>query len=222
VARSCDRPAAERTGDAFDLLAAHSLLGQWLLFQGTFSRALHHFEQSIKLYNPTTHGSLAYTVGYDRGVDALSQAAWCHVYRGHPDRALALSEEAVALAQRVEHPLSLAFALVFAGFVHIERGELDPMRERAEDGVVLAEQLGFPFWLGWGRAWRGRARVESGESEAGLAEIQQAMVELAQIGSGLGAPLLLFCLAEGLHKVRRHEEALSALGLGLAQAEQQG
>jgi len=69
---------------------------------------------------------------------------------------------------------------------------------------------------------RGWARVESVEGEAGIAEIQQAMVELAQIGSGLGAPLLLFWLAEGLRKVGRHANALGALGLGVAQAEQQG
>ena len=69
---------------------------------------------------------------------------------------------------------------------------------------------------------RGVARVESGEGEAGIAEMQQAMGELAAIGSGLGAPAILFLLAEGLRKVGRHDEALGALALGVAQAEQQG
>jgi len=62
----------------------------------------------------------------------------------------------------------------------------------------------------------------SGEAEAGIAEMQQAIVDLAQIGSGIGAPQILAMLAEGLRKVGRHDEALGALGLGLAQAEQQG
>ena len=52
--------------------------------------------------------------------------------------------------------------------------------------------------------------------------MQQALVELARIGSGIGAPGLLALLAEGLRKVGRHEEALGALGLGVARAEQQG
>ena len=52
--------------------------------------------------------------------------------------------------------------------------------------------------------------------------MQQALVELAQIASGLGAPALLGFLAEGLRKVGRHDEALGALALGVAQAEQQG
>jgi predicted ATPase len=52
--------------------------------------------------------------------------------------------------------------------------------------------------------------------------MQQAMIELAGLGSGIGAPQGLFQLAEGLRKVGRHGDALSALALGVAQAEQQG
>jgi predicted ATPase len=215
--------AAERTGDAFDLLSAHFQVGQGLLLQGHFSRALQHFEHSIKSYDPSEHGSLAYTGGGGAvGVFAHQCAAWCHVYLGHPDRALAEIEEALALAKRVEHPISLAGALCQAGFVHIERGELDRTRERGEEVVVLAERLGFPFYLGLGRFSRGSARVESGEGKAGIAEMQQALGELAGIGSGFAAPQFLFFLASGLRKVGLHDDALGALALGVARAEQQG
>ncbi len=214
--------AAERTGEAVDLLGAHYEVGQSLFHQGNFSRALQHFEQSIELYNPSAHGSLAYAMGADLGVDARALAAWCHMYLGHPDRALAVSEAAVALAKRVEHPFSLAEALFNAGTVHLQRGELDRARERVEEVVALAEQLGFPLYLGVGRVVRGWARVESGEGEAGLAEMQQAIVELARIGSGIGAPQILVLLAESLRKVGRHDDALGAVGLGVAHAEQQG
>jgi predicted ATPase len=52
--------------------------------------------------------------------------------------------------------------------------------------------------------------------------MQQAAVELARIGSGLGAPQGLFFLASGLRKVGLHDDALGALALGVARAEQQG
>jgi predicted ATPase len=161
-------------------------------------------------------------VGFDRGVDAHSFASWCHFYLGHPDRALAVSEEAVALAKRVDHPLSLALALFFAGICHVQRGELDRTRERSEEVVVLAEQVGLPFYLGLGRAFRGGAQVRSGEGEAGIAEMRQAIIELAGIGSGIGASQILFWLADSLRIVGRHDEALGTLGLGVARAEQQG
>ena len=214
--------AAERTGDVFDLLAAHFQVGNPLRLQGHFSRALQHFEHSIKSYDPSEHGSLAYTLGVDFGVFARACAAVCHLYLGHPDRALAEIEEALALAKRVEHPISLADALSQAGFVHRQRGEFDRSRERAEEVVVLAERLGFPFYLGMGRFLRGSARVESGEGKAGLAEMQQALGELAGIGSGFAAPQFLFFLASGLRKVGLHDDALGALALGVAHAEKGG
>src|SRR5262245_36983187 len=111
VAQAALAPA-ERTGEAFELLSAHYQVGQALLFQGHFSWALQHFQYGMKVYNPSEHGSLAYTVGFDRGVSAHAQATQCHLYLGHPDRALALSEKAVALAKRVEHPISRARSLV--------------------------------------------------------------------------------------------------------------
>ena len=55
--------AAERTGDAFDLLLAHVVVGFPFLFRGDFSRALEHFEQAIELYDPGEHASFAYTLG---------------------------------------------------------------------------------------------------------------------------------------------------------------
>ena len=214
--------AAERTGEAFDLLSAHYAAGFALLLQGHFSRALWHFEHSIKSYDPDKHGSLAYTAGFDRGASSLGFAGQCHMYLGHPDRALAVSEEAVALARRVEHPLSLAVALYWAGVVHLERGERDRTQERAGELVGLAEQLGFSFVLRFGRLLRAWARVESGEGEAGIAEMRQALDELGRVGSGIGAPQWLAKIAEGLRKVGRHDDAMGALRGGVSLAAQQG
>ena len=213
--------AAERTGAVFDLLLAHVSLGTALAYQGHFTRGVEHLEQAIALYDPSRHAAFAYALGFDRGAAAHSHAANCQSYLGHLDRALALSERGVALARRVDHPLSLAIALLQNGVVHFERGEFDPMAERIGELVHLAEQLGFPFWLGVGLFFRGFARVESGEGEAGIAEMQQALVDLARLGNGLGAPAVLVVLARSLWKVGRHGEALGALDLGFAQAEQQ-
>ena len=49
--------------------------------------------------------------------------------------------------------------------------------------------------------------------------MQQAVVDLAGLGNGLGAPAFLLVLATALWKVGRHDEALGTLDLGFAQAE---
>ena len=78
--------------------------------------------------------------------------------------------------------------------------------------------------LGWGKALRGWARAESEEGEAGIADIQQGMLEVAGRGLGLERPGCIFSdwLSDSLRKVGRHDDALGALDLGVAQAEQWG
>ena len=215
--------AAERTGDAFDLIASHYIVGLPLLNQGHLSRALRHFEYSIETYDPGEYQNLAHhTLGLDPGVDARAHAAVCHFLLGDPDRALAVGEEAVALAKQVEFPLSLALALFWVGTVHLDRGELDRAGQRAEEVVRLSEQLGFPLHLGVGRFLLSSTRIRSGEGGDGIAELKEAMVEMAALGASLGALDTFSTLAEGFRKGGRHEEALGALGAGLAEAERHG
>ena len=100
------------------------------------------------------------------------------------------------------------------------RGERDLTREHAEETIALSERLGFPLYLGVGRALRGWAQADAGER--GVAEIQQALAELARTGTGAGAPLFLALLAEATWRVGRYDHALGALGLGVARAEETG
>jgi predicted ATPase len=214
--------AAERSGGTFELLMAHYVVGSPLYFQGEFSRSLHHMEQVIGLYDFKQHAPLAQRVGTDFGVGSRIFASFCHVGLGYPDRGLATSEEAVALARRVEHPLSLAMALAFAAYTHFVRWDPGLTQARADEAIALAEKLGFPFPLATARATRGWARaVAQGDDEA-VAEIQQGMAELERIGHRVAAPGHLAMLAEASWKVGRRDDALGALGLGVARAQEMG
>ena len=214
--------AAAHTGEPFDRLLGEVALGTALLYQGSFAQAEEHLEHAIRLYDPGEHAAFAYALGFDRGGATYAHAANCQLYLGRLDRALALSEQAVALARRVDHPPTLALALFQAGVVCYERRELKGLAERIEELVPLAEQVGLPFWLGGGQFFRGVLRAESGAGEEGLAEMQQALIDLAGLGYGLGASAVLLVFAKGLWKLGRHDEALGTLDLGLAQAQQQG
>ncbi len=92
------------------------------------------------------------------------------------------------------------------------------MQATLDELISLAEELGFPFWLGGARLFRGAGRVEAGQLEEGIAEMQQAVDGLAQIGNGLGAPPVLFVFADSLVKAGRRDEALIVIELALGQA----
>jgi tetratricopeptide (TPR) repeat protein len=214
--------AAERTGERLDLLLAHVVVGFPCFYRGQFARALEHYGRATELYDPDQHASFARTLGWDRGVNAHAYLAWCHLYLGNHDRARAMTEKAVALAKRVEHPLSLANVLLHAAIHYVERREPDRALALSSELVALAEPHGFPLFVGTGRFLRGCAWADSGDDTAGIVEMEQALGELAKIGTGIGAPGFLTLFGDRLRRVGRYDEALVFLGLGLDRSATQG
>ena len=214
--------AAERTGDALDLLLAHVVAGFPYFYRGSFARAAEHYGQAVALYDPREHASFARTLGWDRGVNAHAYLAWCHLYLGHHDRALDLSEQALSLARHLDHPLTLANVLLHVAIHHLERREPNRALALSEELVELAAPLGFPMFEGAGRFLRGGARADAGNLETGIVEMEHALGELAKVAVGIGAPGFLVLFAERLRRVGRHDDALGIAALGLMRAESQG
>jgi class 3 adenylate cyclase/predicted ATPase len=214
--------ASEGTHDAMHLLNAHYAAGHPLYWQGEFPRALEHFEQAIRLYDPAVHASHASEMGSDRGVNSRSFASIVRWMLGQPDQALATCNEALVLANQVQHPISLAQSLANMIVLHVVRREPARARQRADELIALAERLGFPMYLGIGTAGRGWARARSGEAEEGIAEIQQGLGVLAQTATGTGAPAFLAVLADGSWQVGRHDDALGALSVAVVRSQEKG
>lgn len=76
-----------------------------------------------------------------------SGAAFILWFLGYPDQALKRSHEALALAQELSHPFSLAIALCFAADLHQLRREGQLTQERAEAAIALCREQEFPYWL---------------------------------------------------------------------------
>jgi len=69
-------------------------------------------EQSIALYNPKQHRTLALLLGgEDPGVTGRGSAAWTLWLLGYPEQALQRIQEAHTLAQELGSPFALAWAL---------------------------------------------------------------------------------------------------------------
>jgi predicted ATPase len=123
--------------------------------------------------------------------------------------------QAVALAQQLAHPFSVAYAFFFQVVLYTYRRDTSAMRERATDLIALSETQGFPFWLGLGRAFRGSADVMNGDSGA-LGELMEGLALAAETGSQLGAPALMALVAEAQWIVGELNAAHSTIAAGLA------
>ena len=156
------RAAGAAHGQATDLLTAHSALGFTVFLLGDYDAAQTHCAQGIAQLDPSTQRAQAVRHGYAPGVFCLSTAAntlWC---LGFPAQAGQRSQEALALAQALKHPHSLAFA-------HLWRlptsapprgaGGPGPGRRPADpgDGAGVSALCGVRHVLAGAGHWPGRA-----------------------------------------------------------------
>jgi predicted ATPase/DNA-binding SARP family transcriptional activator len=207
---------AERAEDPLLVAIAHWQLGVQLLFMGELTEAQAHLEQMIAFYDPQQHQALAFLYGLDPGVMTLSVMSWMLWALGYPEQALKRSREALALAQELSHPLSLALAQVYVGTLHAFCRDWQTVQELAEACVRLSTEQGLPYWITGGLACGGWALAEQGQTEKGIAQIHQSITGLQAMGAELLVPFVRTVLAEVYGKAGRAEEGLVASAEALA------
>jgi len=198
---------AQRVRDPGLLVGAHLALGQTLDFLGELTSAREHLEQGMALHDPQQYRSLGWAGGHP-AVQCLTYEAYTLWLLGYPHQALQRSHEALALAQELSHPFSLAVALHFAALLHNSRREWQAAQERAEALVALSTEQGFPFWVAWGTMHRGWALAGRGQVEDGIAQIRQGLATYQATGAELARPYWLTLLAEAYGKVGQPEAGL--------------
>jgi DNA-binding winged helix-turn-helix (wHTH) protein/predicted ATPase len=213
---------AERAADPTHRLEAHVALGQTLFQLGEYTAAWQHLEQGLALIDAMTPRALVLRPGDAPGVACLSFAAltlWC---LGYPVQAIQRSQEALALAQSLDHPLSLAAAQHYAAFLHHHRHEALAVQTLAETLLTLATAQGFPLYMGYGTCWQGWAGAMQGETVAGLAQLRQGLAAVLTTGQTLARPLCLVLHAEVAGRGGQGEEGLRLVAEALRAFEASG
>src|SRR5262249_59693779 len=185
-----------RTAKPADLLLAHAALAYAGFMQADYGTAQTHCTQSMAWLDPLTLREQAAYYGYAPGVFCLSTGAnvlWC---LGFPSQAVQRSQEAIALAQALDHPLSLIFTQLYAAYLHQRRREVLAVQTHGEALFTLATAHGFSHHVGWGTFWRGWALDRQGQQAAGLAQMSQGLDALVATGTLVARPLCLIQLAE--------------------------
>jgi predicted ATPase len=208
---------AQRIQDPDLLLEAHHALWAILFFAGELTAARPHLEEGVRLYDPQRHRLHAarYT-GHDPGACCRMLTALSHWLLGYPDQAVASSQAAVDLAQRLDHPFSLAVALSFAAMLHHCRREAPLAQARAEATMTLAIEQAFPQQLERGRLLRGWALAAHGHGEEGITQIRQALAADQSTGAMRDRPYHLALLAEASAGMGQTTEGQEALAEALA------
>jgi predicted ATPase len=202
---------AQRTAVPTHRLAAHDILGHAFYHLGDYGAARTHCEQGIALTDLAVQGGQELHSHAAPAVTCLTFAAltlWC---LGFPTQAVRRSQDALALAQALAHPQSLALAQYFAAFLHQRRREVLVVQAQAEALLALATAQEWPLLVGFGTVWQGWALAMQGQGEAGLALMREGVTAVLATGQMGARPLYLVLLAETAGHVGQVEEGLRLL-----------
>jgi len=122
-------------------------------------------------------------------------------------RAVAVSKEALALADRVGDPVARFWAAgcrVHAMKSSVDRGEIDAAVGLS---VSLAEEIGQPFLIGWSLQLRCSQALLNGDPD----EAERLALEGMQLGSDTGQPDALTVFGANLASIRWHQGRLDEI-----------
>jgi predicted ATPase len=109
------------------------------------------------------------------------------------------SRQAVALAEDLSHPFSLALAHCYAAMLHQWRREPCLVRQQAEAAMSLCTEQGFTYYLAWAtlmRGWALTAQGAEGANEEAMAQLRQGFADLLATGAGIREAYYRALLAE--------------------------
>jgi tetratricopeptide (TPR) repeat protein len=108
-------------------------------------------------------------------VFSRSWLAWCHAARGEFAAGIACGEEAVQLAEAVDHSYSLIVASVGLGTVHLVKGNLEKAVAALERGLVIDQMAAIPLLFPFVASPLGYAYALLGRTGEALRLLEQAV-----------------------------------------------
>jgi predicted ATPase len=176
-------------------MLAHWLKGTNLFHTGDYVASLQHLEQAHARYDPQrrpTHVAL----GVDLRVFTLSYISHALWGLGYPEQAVQRSGDALALAQEVRHPFSLALAQAYAAMLYQFRQEPHTASEYANLALSLCTEHHIAYYWAWATIIQGWSLTDQGQREEGIAQMHQGLTTLQATGGKLRLPYYLALLAK--------------------------
>jgi DNA-binding winged helix-turn-helix (wHTH) protein/predicted ATPase len=212
------RALADGSDDGLRMQALHA---SWAtaFSQGRLADAVDEAQAGVALYDRERDAPLAATFGsHDAGVCARMFAARALMLQGRRSDAARIGDEAVEVANVLDHPFTMALALTFRAAAEQSRGDAAASGGFARVAVELATDMGFGLTLAWSSVIAGWAAVSSGQTSDGLATIAAGIEAARRTGSDQFLPYLLGMDADASLTAGRigHGRAAAAEALAIA------
>jgi DNA-binding SARP family transcriptional activator len=176
-----------RTDDVVQRVESHYVLGIAAFWGASLHAARRHFEAAISGYRPEHRAVHLVRYGLEPRVICMSRLANTLWFLGEPAEAMRTRDRAVALGVQLDHPPTLATALVFAALLALDAGDTDAVERYA---ATLQGWSAAQIWRANAIASEGFAGyvdVVAGRHASGLERIRRTVEESAVTNAAPGS-----------------------------------
>lgn len=203
---------AQSAKDTNLLLEAHHQLWATKFYMGDYLAAEKHADWGMATYEAERDHRLTYIfTGHDPGVCCRNYSALMLWIRGYPNRALQRCREAMALAKRESHSVTLATAQANLAMVHLLRREPEASWGWAQQQLEVSAKFDLPLLAATARFYLGWALAQQGECALGVREMRNAVEAFTATGANMGMNFYLTVLAHAYGELGETNEGLALL-----------
>jgi tetratricopeptide (TPR) repeat protein len=199
---------AERQGSMVPLMVGHRIMGITEALTGDFPGTLAHFDQSLRLYDPAAHRSLATRFGHDSRVSVLAWRAFAHWSQGYPEAALADADQVLKEAREIGQAADLMIALAIPSHTLILCRSYDEADAHIDELLALAADKRAPFRKAEGMMPRGSLLASVGKSSDAVQVITSGITVWRSMDATVWLPLVLSHLARAYANIGQFRDAL--------------
>ncbi len=213
IARSVEDPVSAEL--------AHCILGISLHLSGDLGRARAELEAAVRR-EPHSRGTTTIYLGFDGRSLAgaiLARTLWL---QGHPTQAGERARQTVLEAERMDHSLTLAIALIWTVSVLLWTGELDSAEEHISWLISRSESHSLAPYLAVGHGFRAELTIRRGDARGGVESLQECLQKLHAMPYELLSTPLIMTLVQGLAACDRFAEAIRLVDETIRRVEENG
>ena len=191
---------------------AYAGLGSTLAFAGDLEAGLLYLDKGIETFETHRYQPRRLHLGIDPRISTLTTSGFLLFLLGRPDSAVRRADRAIALAQELDHPYSLGYALYHSGFLHHWRREPGIVKDRATRVLEVVEVNDLPIWRALGTCLLGAATSALGDADEGIRLITEGLAWYRDLRTPpMFWPLIRFLQAGTYAQARKPAEGLALI-----------
>ena len=207
---------SSRSQDEDHVLEALHCRWSSALFRGDAQNCATDAAKGILLYDAERHHELSFSFGgHDPGVCAYGVEAMAKGILGFPEEARHLAEQGLVLADKLDHPHSVAHCLWSSIVTSAMARDTERALQLSRRMCEVSEKYKFPPYHAIGSFFQAWAVAHGTQTDEGVRQMEAAYPRAKALG-----PMQLICtavMAEGLMAARRAADALQVLDMVLSE-----